>query len=143
MPFIETKSHRELCKLEDVGTCFHSTVRGLFDRGQQKLQTQTKIIQNPEAKFQKPKLYFEESSSIFCSISVYCRKCMILNTRGNPDFEHETEIQELSMDKPQPVEAESPLYSITWDPYLFQEFTSPETCPKNFILKASHFPPSP
>ena len=119
MPFIETKSHRELFKLEDVGTCFHSTVRGLFDRGQQKLQTQTKIIQNPEAKFQKPKLYFEESSSIFCAISVYCRKCMILNTRGNPDFEHETEIEELSKDKPQPVEAQSPLYSITWDPYLF------------------------
>ena len=43
---------------------------------------------------------------------------MILNTRGNPDFEHETEIQELNMVKPQPVEAQSPVYSITWDPYL-------------------------
>ena len=65
---------------------------------------------------------------------------MILNTRGNPDFEHETEIQELNMDKPQPVEAQSPLYSITWDPYLSYEFTCPEACPKNFILKAPHSP---
>ena len=119
MPYIETKSHRELFKLEDVGTCFHSTVRGLFDRRQQKLQTQTKIFQNPEEKFQRAKLYFEESSSILCFISVYCmRKCLILNTRCNPDFEHETEIQKLNMDKPQPVEAQSPVYSITWDPYL-------------------------